>query len=218
MAKPVASWMADGGLLVKPEFSLPWGICDLVGVKFNPASEKKRLSYGQTKPVGPLARVHILSRIPEFDSGRCVSLKKLEKEFSLHVPSDVLRQEIHFLVRDRFVRSPRRGFFHKLNGWAPLHARIVAVELKLSRFSEAVNQAIANRAFATHSYIALPADLAARIVQSNQRHALIQGGIGLLAVSEHSCRKVLEGSAKDFAYNDILQAYVAERFWRTRDS
>jgi len=39
--------------MVKPEFSLPWGICDLVGVKLDPIKVKRRLSYGQTRPVGP---------------------------------------------------------------------------------------------------------------------------------------------------------------------
>jgi len=44
MAPPVMRWLRRNGLMVKPEFSLPWGICDLVGVKLDPIKVKRRLS------------------------------------------------------------------------------------------------------------------------------------------------------------------------------
>jgi hypothetical protein len=117
--------------MVKPEFSLPWGVCDLVGVKLDPRKVKRRLSYGQRRPIGPVLRLLILSRIPDFDSGRSIGLAKLAKELSHNVETGVLLRELDALIRDRFVRNTKRGSFQKLNGWAPLHFRIVAVELKL---------------------------------------------------------------------------------------
>ncbi len=218
MSNPVIRWMRRSGLTVKPEFFLPWGICDLVGVILDPARIQKRLSYGQNRSIGPPARVRILSRIPEHDSGRSISLRKLKRDFLGFFPADVLERELRTLSRDRFVTSPRIGFFQKRNGWAPLHQRIVAVELKLTRLSEAVAQATSNRSFATHSYVALPGQLALRISKSGRAKVFKQEGIGLLAVWHRSCRILLEASARPSLHDEVIQSHVVERFWRTRDS
>ena len=44
MVKPAERWLRSEGLLVKREFPLPWGICDLVGCSFNKKNVKKRLA------------------------------------------------------------------------------------------------------------------------------------------------------------------------------
>jgi hypothetical protein len=216
MAAPVLRWMRRSHLDVKPEFSLPWGICDFVGVKFDAAKVQRRLSCGQTRAIGPPLRLHILSRIPQLESGKCISLKSLEKEFSGYVSPDLLTREMHRLIQGNFVRSPRQGFFHKVNGWTPLHLSIVAVELKLSRLSDAVSQATNNLAFATGSYIALPSRFAMRISRSGWRDMLAQRGIGLLAVSSERCWELLGPSPSEAVCNEIVQSHVIERFWRTR--
>jgi hypothetical protein len=68
-----------------------------------------------------------------------------------------LERDLRALIADRFVVVKKNGSFQKVNGWAPLHQRIVAVELKLRRISEALSQGLSNRTFATESYVALPA-------------------------------------------------------------
>jgi hypothetical protein len=218
MAAPVTRWLRQNKLTVKSEFSLPWGICDFVGVMFDAQKVQRRLSYGQTQSIGSLPRLQILSKIPDLESGKSVSLRKLEGEFCEHIPSELFLKEIDSLLRNKFIESPRRGFYCKLNGWAPLHRRIIAVENKLSRFSDAVAQAAANRAFATESYIALPIMLALRVMSDRRRDVLNQAGVGLLAVGRQSCRKVIAPPVDCSKHSEAVQSHVIERFWRTRDS
>jgi len=216
MTQPVIDWLRNQGLMIKREFALPWGICDLVGVRLDPTRVRLRLSYGQRRPIGPPMRLHVLSKIPDSRSGSSISLTKLRAELPSYVQSDVLSRELASLTRDGFVSSPRRGCFQKLNGWAPLHVRIVAVELKLSRISEVLAQAQANYAFATESYVALPAKLAHRLMRSSRVDDFRRAGIGLLAAYPSSCRRLLPPSPDQRMLDDVLQAHCVERFWRTR--
>jgi hypothetical protein len=218
MAPAVADWLRGQGFAVKQEFSLPWGICDLVGVKFNQKKVQKRISNGQMRAVGSSFRLHILSKIPDVDaSGSSITLHELRRELAGSLPYDLLENEIAQLVRSKFVTSPARKRFQKVNGWAPLHTRIVAIELKLARTSEALAQARLNRAFSTESYVALPAPLAFRVVESRRAREFKDCGIGLLAVSRDVCARVLQSRLGSDSTDDVLQAHCVERFWRTRD-
>ena len=217
MATPVMTWLVRNRLSVKPQFALPWGICDLVGVKLDPTRAKLRLSYGQTRPLGSIPRLMILSKIPESESGKSTNLKRLTKQL-WHMDPENLSKEINFLLHCGFVVSPKRGRLQKRNGWAPLHQRIVAVELKLHRVPEAINQAKSNQAFATESYVALPYTRAIDIVRNRKADAFIRNGIGLLAVRNHSCRELIKPKSNSSAVCQLIQSHVVERFWRTRDS
>jgi hypothetical protein len=216
MTQPVTTWLRNQGLMVKCEFALPWGICDLVGVRLDGKRIRQRLSYGQKRPIGSPIRLHVLSKIPDSRSGSSISLTKLQAELPSYAQPDVLSSELAWLARNRFVISPRRGRFQKLNGWEPLHLRIVAVELKLSRISEALAQAQSNYSFATESYVALPARLAHRLLRSSRVEVFRRTGIGLLATYPYSCRQMLPPSANRLILDDVLQAHCVERFWRTR--
>jgi hypothetical protein len=216
MAGPVLRWMRRAGLAVKPEFSVPWGVCDFVGVTFDPEKVRRRLSYGQTRSIGSAVRLCILAKIPDCETGKTISFRRLLQEFSFDIPSPVLAREIDALIRFKFVEKPRKGFFQKVNGWAPLHQRITAVENKLSRLSEAVTQAAANRSFATESYVAFPGAFATRIAASSRRSIFTESGIGLLAVWPHRCCEIISPVRTCIPQNEILQAHIVERFWRTR--
>src|SRR5438477_11993200 len=74
MAGPVARWLFLRGLAVKSEFVLPWGVCDLVAVKLSSEKIKQRLSYGQTRAIGSLLRLFILSRIPDSETRRSITV------------------------------------------------------------------------------------------------------------------------------------------------
>src|SRR5271165_2659625 len=159
MSASVRRWFGHEQLLFKEEFALPWGICDFVGLSFDQAQVQKRLQYGQRRPIGPLHRVELLNRIPDHESGEAVTLRELKRRtFSFQVPT--IEDDIQRLIDDHFVIRNSKGSFQKLNGWAPLHRRIVGVELKLSRISEVLAQAASHRAFASESYIAVPAEIA----------------------------------------------------------
>jgi hypothetical protein len=219
MAPAVADWLYCQGFAVKQEFSLPWGICDLVGVKFNQKKVQKRISNGQTRAVGSSFRLHILSKIPDIDaSGSSITLHELRRELTGALPYDLLEDEIAKLVHSKFVTSPAHKRFQKLNGWAPLHTRIAAIELKLARTSEALAQARLNRAFSTESYVALPAPLAYRVANSKRSDDFRKCGVGLLAVFSGVCKRVLSSKVCPDMRDDVLQAHCVERFWRTRDT
>jgi hypothetical protein len=218
MAAPVFEWLRRNDLTVKTEFGTPWGICDMVGVRFRPSRVRLRLSYGQRYAVGPALRLHLLSEIPDQESGAVVTFGRLHAESFACLSADRLRSELGHLARGRFIASPRPGAYHKLNGWAPLHRRIVAVELKLSKVSEALAQARSNLAFATESYMALPMDRALRIAHEGHRAAISRMGVGLLGVSPTKCERLFTGSRVVGASDEVLQAHCVERFWRTRDN
>jgi hypothetical protein len=217
MTRPVLNWLHGQGLLTKVEFGLPWGICDLVGLSFDQAQVAKRLSFGQRKPIGPMQRVELLRQIPDQESGASITLRRLQKfaNDTLFAPS--LDRDLATLISDGFVVANKTGALQKRNGWAPLHERIVAVELKLSRISEALAQALSNRVFATESYIALPTKVAERFTRSARYSDFKDRGIGVLGVSR-SCCKVVSPASTTTDPDTTLQMHCVERFWRTRDN
>ena len=217
MTAPVVEWLRSQGLSVKREFVVPWGICDLVGLKFNRARVRRRLSYGQRYPLGSSLGLLILSKIPDVESGTTITPCKLRRDSFGFLSEEVFENELRRLLRLKFVTNPKGQRFQKLNGWAPLHESIVAVELKLSRVSEALAQASANRTFADESYVAMPAGLAYRLAEGGRAEEFKREGVGLLAVFPGSCERVLCGNSVPGTTDAVLQAHCVERFWRTRD-
>lgn len=218
MAPAVSDWLRKLRLTVKEEFSLPWGICDLVGVSLNLNNVRKRLTLKQTKAIGPLWRVDLLRYIPDQETGRTISVRQLERVYGNRIPTPVVTTEIEKLVSDRFVLRTRTGSLQKLNGWVPLQKRIVAVELKLMRVSEALCQAASNRAFATESYVALPWEMARRLSRGPRVSDFNDAGVGILAVAHDACRVMLPASARGIKTDLTLQMHCVERFWRSRGS
>jgi hypothetical protein len=216
MAPVVVRWLTNQGMTVKREFEVPWGICDFVGVLFNTHQVKARLEYGQTKPIGSAVRVSILAKIPDITSGLSISLEELyEQEFG-YLSHEALSSEVQRLVKMKFVRAAGDGQYQKLNGWYPLQKRIVAIELKLSRISEALAQGSANRSFTSESYVGLPSALAYRVAQSRRVSEFRAKGVGIVAVSAHSCRRVLNSSSEPKIEDTVLQSHCVERFWKIR--
>jgi hypothetical protein len=217
MAKPVREWLRHQHLLIKSEYVLPWGICDLVGLSFNQKQVAKRLSYRQHRPIGPLQRIDLLRHIPDQESGSAITINcllKLAEEGEVGYPFE---RDLQILIANRFIAATKNGSLQKLNGWMPLHERIVAVELKLYRISEAISQALSNRAFATESYMALPAKIAERFVGSARHPGFRNTGIGVLGVTRTTC-KVLIPASRVVEADPTLQTHCVERFWRTRDN
>jgi hypothetical protein len=216
MAAPVLTWLRQNSLDVKREFSLPWGICDFVGVSFDRKRAQLRISYGQTKSIGTPRRLFLLSKIPDTHSGRSITCKRLQNELSEIMPPEVFDLELNHLIRSNFVHRPRSGLLQSRNGWAPLHKRIIAVELKLSRVTDGFAQARSNLSFATESYVALPSRTARRLVESRMAQDFRKNGIGILAVGSRFCEPVLRSGVTAACRDHLLQAYCVERFWRTK--
>jgi hypothetical protein len=219
MSAPVRRWLHRQRLLIKDEFVLPWGICDFVALSFNQTRLQKRLEFGQFQSIGSLHRIELLRQIPDKESGAAVSLHRLQKDAACSFPSTpAIESELQSLIERHFVVRNPNGSLQKLNGWAPLHNRIVAVEVKLSRISEVLAQAASHRAFASESYVAMPAEIAERTANSSRSSEFHANGVGILAVTRTACKVVLPSSALGVEVEPTLQMHCVERFWRTRGS
>lgn len=213
MLEPAARWLRDQGLMVKTEFPTPWGICDLVGCSLNKNRVRKRLNLRQTKPIGSLLRVHLLSLIPDEPDGRGIRIEDLHRVFGGYLDKERIGHEVARLVRDHFVEPTDFGTFYKVNGWMPLHKRLVAIELKLSRVDDAFRQAINNLGFADESYVAMPAQMARRLA-THKTHARFKSkGIGLLAVDPGGCEVILKAVIRGARDDLVVQEHSVERFW-----
>jgi hypothetical protein len=216
MAPSVARWMTNSGLAVKSEFVTPWGICDLVGVRFNPKNVALRIKNKQLRPISSITRALLLQRIPEFESREFITLKRLIREDATQFPEDIIRREMTRLIADGFVVSGKRQQLQKINGWMPLQERLVAVELKLSRIGEAMRQAMNNLGFAEESYVALPAEVARYVASQEPRWSeFFRAGVGLLSVGRASCKILKTANPTRNWIDETVEFYSVEKFWST---
>ncbi len=216
MVVPAEAWLKSKGLMVKREFSTPWGICDLVGCSFNKHNVKKRLRLGQTKPIGPHFRVMLLSHIPDEAENRPITAHRLVGKLSDFFDEGQVMLGLDRLQRDRFLQRTPRGTFYKVNGWVPLHKRLIAVELKLSRITEVLHQAIGHLEFADESYVGLPMPIAKRLVATSKKTEFIRSGVGVLGIEPNKCRILLKSRTSKGNSDAVIQTHSVERFWRTR--
>ena len=216
MKAPVAKWMRATGLLAKAEFITPWGICDLVGVKFNKTSVARRLELRQTKPVSSIVRAALLLMIPDVEKQESTSISKLVRACGSVVPEETVVREVERLVREQFVVRSGHCRLQRLNGWVPLHKRLVAIELKLSKVAEALAQARNNLGFADESFVGLPAGLARRLEAVAVRRAeFVTAGVGLLGVRRTGCELLIPAQPSRIVSDKALQLYCVEKFWRS---
>ncbi len=216
MVDPARVWLTSQGLMAKTEFYTPWGVCDLVGVSLEPKRVQERLNLGQKEPIGPLLRVEILARIPDAVEGRGVTIERLESLYENLLAPDQLRAELERLKTRGFVQVDRRGALQRLNGWAPLHDRIVALELKLGRVDDALAQATSHLAFAEESFVGFPSGLAERVVNSNRVGEFRKAGVGVVSVRADRCTVLFPSKPSSGLANPVMQMHCVERFWRTR--
>lgn len=214
MFAPVEAWLAQEGLRTKREFVVPWGVCDLVGATFDGSKIQKRLEMKQRHKIGPISRIELLMSLPDAETRKSVSLCKLEQKYKGLLPREALLQELKILEDRNFACSSKPGYYQKLNGWMPMHQRLVAVELKLSRVREAMQQAVNHCAFADESYVALPASVADSVVESAARvFPFEQSGVGILGVTPAGCEMKLTARARASGMNP-LQVHAGERLWQ----
>ncbi len=211
MTIPALKWLTATPMLVKWEFRTPWGICDLVGVELSQTRVAARISGGQKTSIGPPSRVALLQLIPDASTGRTTDVESLRSQ--IDEPSSIFERDLRSLCQRRFVVRHDDGGLQRLTGWAPLHTRIVAIELKLSRIDEVISQARSHTAFATESFIGLPTEKAVRLASSERANQLREAGVGLLAVDPDAA-SVLICPAGRSTPDPVLQMHCVERFWR----
>ncbi len=215
MMGPAESWLASLGLSTKREYSTPWGKCDLVGLSFNSRQVRKRQRLGQVYAVGSALRVRILQDIPDASSGESVDYETLRNRFDDAIGCVSIQRELTFLLSRKFIQEVCANRFQRVNGWEPLHKRIVAVELKISRIKEAVGQASAHSSFADESYVGLPWPLAERTLAGKRIEAFKESGTGLVAIGRNKCKILLRSSLPHVQPEPVVRAHCVERFWRS---
>ena len=208
-------WLNGLGLMVKEEFYTPWGVCDFVAVSLAADRVEQRLSLGQRQALGPPLRIQLFNRIPDSATGKTISAKRLGREFNHILEPAELARELDRLEEARFVSRTKRGNLQKLNGWVPLHERIVALELKLSRVEEALNQARAHLCFADESYVGFPVDRAERLLCSKRIRRFEENGVGVVGIARGQCFVVLPSRPIHGQKDALMQMHCSERFWRT---
>ena len=215
MLSSAKRWLDRQRLHVKTEFYTPWGVCDLVGISLFKTRVRQRLDLGQRSPIGPLRRIALLDQIPDFESRVSVTSSQLAAGLREVYSECEINEQLDRLIANGFVISSELGRFQKLNGWAPLHKRIVAFELKLRRVDEALFQAASHLQFATESYVGLPDRVALRVVRGASIERFKRSGIGLVAVGPNRCRLLYRPRVRCAQTDPILQMHCVERFWRS---
>lgn len=214
MTCSVARWLRRQRLDVRTEFVSPWGACDLVGLKFNQQRVTLRKKLGQTKSISSVLNAAVLLRIPDIESGTSTTLPELVELMGSALSINELDSTVDRLARDGFVVRSTPQSLQKRNGWIPLQQRLVAVELKLSRIEEVMQQARRNLGFATESFVALPMDVANRIAVSPTKWARhIDAGVGVLGVATSRCRVVIPTKPNARLHDEAVSLYCADKFW-----
>lgn len=212
----VDRWLSASGFCVKHEMVFGWGVCDLVGVKFSPSQVQKRLGFGQRESVGSFRRLLVLMAVPDIRSRRSTCPSRIADRFDGSLTIDEVREHLEGLTRARFIVQTAVGNFQKLNGWMPLEKQLIAVELKLDRVSEALEQAIANQRVTADSFVAMPLQTALNVIRGRKYDEFVRNAVGLVGVSRRGCEELISTRPKRVSGVDfVVRAHCIERFWRT---
>lgn len=193
MTPIVRKWMSNQGFGIISEFQHPSGYCDLAGIQFDQEKVQKRIKSKQARRIKGM-----------FEFGHLLSA-----ENSLDIISETYIHQDYFKRKLAIVDHDRLSL---LVDWIPFHKKIIAVELKLNKISEVINQAIGNFSFANESYIAMPIEIAQKLVDHEK---VIKHGLGVLGVLDNG---VLRLRMPDkFVPNKGLHFHAAEKFWTIRN-
>jgi hypothetical protein len=211
MAPRVERWLERAGHAVRREFETQWGICDLVGARFDHQRSKSRLAEVSTACIGPLARLEVLLAVGSHTS---IPLRELERTCVEELGIDGFDDHLDELSRMGLVNVTDRAVRARRVSWLPTHTSLIAVELKLARIEEAFHQAFHNLQFARGSFVAMPFEVARKIVEGKWASRFEGAGVGVLAVTEVRCVVLLNARVRRSLMDKSLQMHVAERLWR----
>jgi hypothetical protein len=211
---PAARWLARQGLAVRREFETPVGVCDVVGCALDGKRARLRQSLKQTSTLGPPTRVELWHQIPDRASKRCTTLEELVDRFGSFWDRAAVEQELDRLIGHGFVSTTSNGKLQRRSPWHPLQKRIVAIELKLTRVTEALAQAVRCAGFADEAFVGVPH--ATAVYAAGCRSAEFErAGVGLLAIRQHSVQVLIAPRPRRRSvFDPIARTHAVERFWR----
>lgn len=214
MTPIVQEWLTlKWRLHTKAEFQTPWGPCDLLGVALRADRVRYRLRLGQRWPVGSLLRAQILVRIPDIETKESITLRTIQRSYDGLITPEEIAVEVKRLEKTGFIQPCRQGGYQRLNGWMPLHRRLVAVELKLDRTEDVFWQAKNHLAFADESYIAMPLQKAMRAANGKLAMRCEETGVGVIGVTSDGCRVLVRSRGQREALDNAQQLYSIDKFW-----
>jgi len=213
MAPMVQRWLSSRGLLAKAEYTVPWGICDYVGLALNKVQVRRRIKFGLRQPIGPALRISILLAVPGASSGKSIPTSELAALYDGLLSLRRIQAELDRLQHAGFIKATSPAQYQRTCDWTPLQRKIVAVELKLTRTAKAIRQAEANLRLADESYIALPMPLAHRAAARLRNSDAPPRSIGIIGVSGTGHRTILRSHPHGHARDEVVRMHCAERFW-----
>lgn len=171
---PVSS--SDALLLLEP--ALPTGVPDLIAVELRPRRISTRAKWRRFRPL----HLQILHFLSESGSRTIDEIERLLNHRSRTVAvilQDLENEGFVLRKRERFVTCSISNLF--------VVKHIVAIEAKMRAWREALEQAVTNLWFASHSYILIPA---LRCVDAVREEAE-KFGVGVLVFDGEQTKTVL---------------------------
>ncbi len=103
MLYPIEHWLLNRNYLTKTEIQLPWGICDLIGVKPNLDRAATRLQESGKRTIGDFANAWVLMNLPSPSARRALSESDLAVKCSLILSGEQLAESLEDLVERRLA-------------------------------------------------------------------------------------------------------------------
>lgn len=197
----LAPWLKAPGAIVA-EVPAAIGVVDLVAVRFDPRSLRNRSEAGIAPILSPL-RVRVLHALL---GGRARHLDELAASVGSREDA-LLRSTLRPLAAGELIEL--HGDTARSTGmWLPAADRIIAVELKLAKWRDALNQADNFARSADEAWVVLDGARAAGALDATGEFA--ERGVGLAAITPSGALEILRRPPKTRPVG-WLRALIAER-------
>jgi hypothetical protein len=191
---PVFKWLAVNNIPFRYEVPLPWGRADVVGI--DRRDEDTIFNSKNLVGLSVPTRARLLSMISQYGAVGC-PVDRILADFENHLESEEIAAHLKFLEKRQWIRGVGGGMTSRrlIAVGLSRRPRLISVELKLTRTSEVVKQALRNQVFSSRTYVALPAQHASYLVRSNLEE-LERTGLGILSVCGNKCIEIKSAAFK----------------------
>lgn len=209
MVRPLRALMRHGLDLdvIAEEFSAGYGIADVVGAAMCKSSCRARKALGLSIPLDDQPLLEVLLTL-SLGSRRSVGYVQSRISFS---ESTLRKRVLPQLARYGLIERHADGYVRLVTLPPAPAKRIVAVELKRTRWRDAIVQARRYTYFANQTYVALWDGAAARV----DRTLLYRHRLGLIAVEGQKARVLLRAPTRK-PRAAKMNRYCAEFLYRQR--